>query len=132
VPRYNEFRRLINLKPVNDFTDITPNTELAERLRTMYNNDINLLDTFVGMMAEGYRPPGYGFGETAFQIFIAMASRRLQSDRFFTDDYRPEIYTPEGLAWIDNSGITAVILRHMPELASALDGTDNAFFPWKR
>lgn len=130
VPRYNEFRRLINLKPVEDFTDITPNTELAERMRTLYNDDIEMLDVFVGMMAEGYRPPGYGFGETAFQIFIAMASRRLQSDRFFTNDYRPEIYTPEGMAWIDNSGINAVILRHMPELASALDGNTNAFFPW--
>lgn len=130
VPRYNEFRRLINLKPVDDFTDITPDTALAERMRTLYNDDIETLDVFVGMMAEGYRPPGYGFGETAFQIFIAMASRRLQSDRFFTDDYRPEIYTQEGLDWIDNSGINAVLLRHMPELATALDGNINAFFPW--
>lgn len=130
VPRYNEFRRLINLKPVSDFTDITPDTVVAEKLRELYNDDIEALDLFVGSMAEGYRPPGYGFGETSFQIFIAMASRRLASDRFFTDSYNPEVYTPEGMAWIKSNGINAMLLRHMPELASALQGNTNAFFPW--
>ncbi len=130
VPRYNEFRRLVNLKPVNDFTDITPDTALAEKLRTVYNNDIEALDLLVGSLAEGYRPPGYGFGETSFQIFIAMASRRLMSDRFFTDDYRPEIYSPEGMQWIKESGINKVILRHMPNLTTTLSKNTNAFFPW--
>lgn len=130
VPRYNEFRRLLNLKAVNDFTDITPDTDLAERMRAVYNDDIEALDLFVGSMAEGYRPPGYGFGETSFQVFIAMASRRLMSDRFYTTDYRDEIYTPEGMQWIEDSGINAVILRHMPELSDALAGNENAFFPW--
>lgn len=130
IPRYNEFRRLINLKPVSDFTDITPDTVVAEKLRELYNNDIESLDLFVGSMAEGYRPPGYGFGETSFQIFIAMASRRLASDRFFTDYYNADTYTPEGMAWIKANGINAVLLRHMPELATALQGNANAFFPW--
>ena len=31
--------------------------------------------------------PGFGFSDTAFRIFILMASRRLKSDRFFTNDY---------------------------------------------
>jgi len=30
--------------------------------------------------------PGFGFSDTAFRIFILMASRRLKSDRFFTND----------------------------------------------
>jgi hypothetical protein len=30
-----------------------------------------------------------------------MAPRRLKSDRFFTTDYTPEMYTPAGLEWID-------------------------------
>jgi len=28
-----------------------------------------------------------GFSDTAFRVFILMASRRLKSDRFFTRDY---------------------------------------------
>ena len=52
-----------------------------------------------GLFAEPL-PEGFGFSETAFRIFVLMASRRLKSDRFFTDDYRPEIYTEFGLDYI--------------------------------
>ncbi len=130
VPRYNEFRRLIHLNPINDFTDLTPDTELAERLREVYNDDVEALDLMIGSFAEGYRPPGYGFGETSFQVFILMASRRLHADRFFTEYYNDETYTPQGMAWIENTRINDLLLRHMPELASALEGVGNAFFPW--
>jgi len=130
IPRYNEFRRQIGLKAVTDFTDITPDTELAEKLREVYNDDIEALDVMIGSFAEGYRPPGYGFGETSFQIFIAMASRRLMADRFFTVDYRPEIYTQEGLDWIDNTTFTRVLVRNMPELSDQLANVENGFFPW--
>ena len=64
----------------------------------------------VGLYAEP-PPQGFGFSDTAFRIFILMASRRLKSDRFFTDDYRPEIYTPEGLDWIDDNTMRTVLLR---------------------
>ena len=39
------------------------------------------------------RPAGFAFSDTAFRIFILMASRRLNSDRFFTEDYTPAVYT---------------------------------------
>lgn len=29
--------------------------------------------------------------ETSFHIFIVMASRRLEADRFFTKDFTPEV-----------------------------------------
>ena len=45
-----------------------------------------------------------------------MAARRLQSDRFFTDDYTPETYTPEGLAWIEATTMGDVIRRTYPQL----------------
>ena len=51
----------------------------------------------VGLMCEPL-PKGFGFSDRAFRIFILMASRRLKSDRFYTDDYTPEIYTQAG--WI--------------------------------
>ena len=35
-------------------------------------------------------PTGFGFSDTAFRVFILMASRRLKSDRFFTTDWRTE------------------------------------------
>jgi hypothetical protein len=59
-----------------------------------------------------------------------MASRRLNSDRFFTEYYRPEVYTGAGLAWIDDNTMVTVLLRHHPELRPALAGVTNAFQPW--
>lgn len=130
IPRYNEFRRLVQLKPIADFSELTDDIETAEQLRTIYKNDVELIDLFVGSMAEGHRAPGFGFGETAFQIFIAMASRRLMSDRFFTDDYNAETYTQAGMDYIRNTSINSVLLRHFPELEETLAQVGNAFFPW--
>ena len=49
-----------------------------------------------------------------------MASRRLNSDRFFTADYTPQVYTQAGLDWIDDNDMTTVLLRHYPELGPAM------------
>ena len=66
-----------------------------------------------------------------FQIFILNASRRLQADRFYTDDYNEDTYTREGLAWIDDASLKKVILRHYPELEkTGLANVKNAFEPW--
>ena len=43
----------------------------------------------VGMFSEDL-PKGRGFSDTTFSAFILMASRRLESYRFFTTDYRNE------------------------------------------
>ena len=37
-----------------------------------------------------------------------MASRRLNSDRFFTDSFTDEVYTPEGMAWIAGNTMRSV------------------------
>ena len=87
VPRYNEFRRLFHLDPVSSFEELTDNPAWAEQLRELYG-DIERVDLMVGLYAEP-KPQGFGFSDTAFRVFILMASRRLESDRFFTRDYRP-------------------------------------------
>jgi len=131
VPRYNQFRALIGREKVQRFEDITSNPRWAEELRRVYNNNIDQVDLMVGMFAED-RPEGFGFSDTAFRIFILMASRRLKSDRFFTKDYTPEIYTQLGLDWIDNTTMGSVLKRHYPALAPALYGVENAFAPWRK
>jgi hypothetical protein len=65
-------------------------------------------------------------------VFILMASRRLKSDRFFTRDYTPEVYTPAGFEWINRNTMVSVLLRHYPALEPALRGVQNAFAPWNR
>jgi heme peroxidase len=130
VPRYNEFRRLLHLNSYDTFEEMADTPEHAEELRHIYG-DVEQVDTTIGMYAER-KPEGFGFSETAFRIFILMASRRLESDRFFTRDYRPEIYTKEGIDWVDDNSMRSLLLRHFPELEPALQGVENPFAPWKR
>jgi len=134
VPRYNEFRRELGLNPIRRFEDLTDDAEHVAKLKEVYGEGpvgVEKLDLLVGTLAEGHRPTGFGFGETMFQIFILNATRRLQADRFYTTDYREEVYTKEGLAWIDESSLKKVILRHFPELEkTGLGNVKNAFEPW--
>ncbi|MCP5245003.1 MAG: peroxidase [Burkholderiales bacterium] len=131
VPRYNRFRELVGRGRVDSFEAITSNPEWAKELSTIYNNDINQVDLMVGLYAEDI-PEGFGFSETAFRVFILMASRRLKSDRFFTNDYRAKIYTQEGLDWIENNSMLTVLRRHHPGLTPVLDQVKNAFAPWPK
>ena len=61
-----------------------------------------------------------------------MASRRLNSDRFFTTDYTPQVYTKVGMEWIDSNDMRSVLLRHYPGLRATMHGVGNAFEPWNR
>jgi hypothetical protein len=129
VPRYNDFREKLRKPRVKRFEDLTPNPEWNEQIREVYGGDIDKIDTQVGLLGEE-PPPGFGFSDTAFRIFILMASRRLKSDRFYTNDYQPEVYTREGIDWVESNLFGDVVLRHHPELAPALEGSKNAFAPW--
>ncbi len=131
VPRYNEFRRLLHLKPASSFEELTDNPEWREQIRRVYEDEIERVDLTVGMFAEPL-PAGFAFSDTAFRIFILMASRRLNSDRFFTTDYTAQVYTQAGLDWINDNDMSSVLLRHYPHLRPALRSVKNAFAPWGR
>ena len=130
VPRYNEFRRLLHLEPAATFEDLTPNPTWQAELREVYG-DVEQVDLSVGLEAE-QPPAGFGFSDTAFRIFILMASRRLKSDRFFTTDFTPEVYTQLGMDWIERETMVSVLRRHYPDLGPVLADVHNAFTPWPR
>jgi hypothetical protein len=103
---------------------------LFEVMSQVYGH-IDKVDTMVGMFAET-PPKGFGFSDTTFHIFVLTATRRIQSDRFFTIDFTPEVYTPLGLDWVKNNGMKTVLLRHHPELLPHLQRVANVFGPWNR
>lgn len=128
ILRYNAFRRALQLPAPSSFEELTDNPEWARELRDVYG-DVERVDLLAGTLAEPL-PPGMAFSDTQFRIFILMASRRLNSDRFFTTDFTPEIYTPLGMEWIRDNTFSSVLLRHFPSLAPALSHVKNAFSPW--
>jgi hypothetical protein len=131
VPRYNEFRRLLHLPAPATFAELTDDPGWAKEISEVYRGDVERVDLMVGLFAEP-RPAGFAFSDTAFRIFVLMASRRLNSDRFLTGDFTPAAYTPEGLRWIADNTMASVLLRHHPELRAAMRDVPNAFQPWHR
>jgi hypothetical protein len=131
VPRYNAFRAAMHRPRLTTFEQLSDNPRWVEELRRVYNDDIDSVDISVGLFAEPL-PPGFGFSDTALRMFLLMAPRRIKSDRFFTTDFTPRVYTPVGMRWIDDNGLSDVLLRHFPALAPALRGVANPFAPWAR
>jgi hypothetical protein len=131
VPRYNDFREVLHMPRRKSIEEITPNKEWAREINEIYNGDVDAVDVQVGMQAE-QPPKGFGFSDTAFRIFILMASRRLKSDRFFTNDFRPEIYTQVGFDWVNSTSMKDVMLRHYPELEPVIGDVDRVFAPWPK
>src|SRR5690242_15447069 len=117
---------MLHMPPVRSFEELTENAAWREEIRRVYGVDIDLVDLSIGLFAET-SPAGFGFSDTAFRIFILMASRRLNSDRFFTTDYTPAVYTQVGLDWIADNTMATVLARHYPQLAPALRTVKNSF-----
>ncbi len=131
VPRYCEFRRQLRLRAPASFDELTDDPDTARRMSQLYGGDVEKVDLMVGLYAER-RPAGFAFSDTAFRIFIVMASRRLNSDRFLAGDFTPAVYTAPGMQWLADNTMASVILRHHPELRPALRAAPNAFTPWQR
>ena len=133
VPRYNDFREVLHMPRRKSIDEITPNKEWAKEINEIYNGDVNAVDLQIGMQAE-QPPKGFGFSDTAFRIFILMASRRLKSDRFFTTDFTPEVYTQVGYDWVNKTSMKDVLLRHYPELEPVIGGdrVERIFAPWPK
>lgn len=129
IPRYNDFREALRMPRRKRIEDITPNAQWAKEINEVYNGDVDAVDLQIGMQAE-QPPKGFGFSDTAFRIFILMASRRLKSDRFFTKDFRPEVYTKTGFDWVNENSMKDVLLRHYPELEPVIGDVERVFAPW--
>jgi len=133
VPRYCQFRRLLGMTAPKSFDELTTNAQWRDEVKAVYA-DIEDVDLLVGTLCESQAspgtPPGFGFSDTVFRIFILMASRRLRSDRFYTSDFNPDVYTPAGFAWVADNSLRTVLERHCPALKPRFADNRNVFFPW--
>ncbi|KAJ8546317.1 hypothetical protein K7X08_018900 [Anisodus acutangulus] len=130
VARYNEFRRRMLQIPISKWEDLTDDEEVIKTLREVYSDDVEELDLLVGMSAEK-KIKGFAISETAFFIFLLMASRRLEADRFFTSNYNEETYTKKGLKWVNTTeNLKDVLDRHYPEMTEKWMNSSSAFSVW--
>ncbi|KAK7266171.1 hypothetical protein RIF29_18813 [Crotalaria pallida] len=130
VAKYNQFRRALLLIPITKWEDLTDDKEAIQVLEEVYGDDVEELDLLVGQMAEK-KIKGFAISETAFVIFLLMASRRLEADRFFTSNFNEETYTKKGLEWVNTTeSLKDVIDRHYPEMTHKWMNSSSAFSVW--
>lgn len=131
IPLFNDYLKNLSLPPYRSFDKLgLDDVGARAALREVYSNDVNKIDAMVGMLAETPLP-GWIFGEAIYSIFILQTQRRLEGDRFYTQDFAEEFYTREGLDWVENTTMSVILRRHVPQLAHWLQPDTNAFIPWK-
>ncbi|KAL3693413.1 hypothetical protein R1sor_007064 [Riccia sorocarpa] len=130
VVRYNQFRRSILMPQIKSWKDLTDDAETIRSLREVYGDDVEKLDTLVGLLAEK-KIPGYAISETAFYVFLLMASRRLEATPNFTSNFNAGTYTELGLRWVNTTEtLKDVLLRHYPDIVKTWMTADSAFSLW--
>ncbi|KAL8471415.1 hypothetical protein ACS0TY_028900 [Phlomoides rotata] len=74
---------------------------------------------------------GFDISETAFLIFLIMATRRLEADKYFTSDFNEERYTKKGLEWVNTTeSLKDVLNRHYPDMNRKWINSTSAFTVW--
>ncbi|EFJ37878.1 hypothetical protein SELMODRAFT_229898 [Selaginella moellendorffii] len=130
VARYNAFRRNMLMIPIKKWEDLTDDKQTLALLREVYGEDVEKLDLLVGLLAEK-KIKGFAISETSFFIFLLMATRRLEADRFFTSNFNAKSYTKEGLAWVNNTeSLKDVLQRHHGNLVDKWLNARSAFSVW--
>ncbi|KAK4603794.1 hypothetical protein RGQ29_012344 [Quercus rubra] len=130
IARYNEFRRALLLIPISKWEDLTDDKEAIQTLKEVYGDDVEELDLLVGLMAEK-KIKGFAISETAFVIFLVMATRRLEADRFFTSYFNEETYTKKGLEWVNSrESLKDVLDSHYPIMVIEWMNSTSAFSVW--
>lgn len=111
IADYNMMRTDFGLDPVDSFDDITSDASLAAALAEVYEDDINNVDAWIGLMAEDH-VAGAAIGETLMAIFTDQFTRLRDGDRFFylnDRDLDPWMDEIEGMTLADimslNSGV---------------------------
>lgn len=86
LPGYNDTRRSLGLKPASEFSDISSNAEIQQRLQKAYNNNIELVDLWVGGLAED-KVDNALVGEVFFITLKDQFERLRDGDRFWYQNY---------------------------------------------
>ena len=130
VKNYNDFRRELHLSPFKSYKDLSDDKDTVAKLTEVYGEgNIEHVDLLIGMLAEK-KLKGFAISETAFLIFLLMASRRLEADRFFTKNFDEKTYTDVGFAWVKSvTSLRDVLKRHFPNVEKNIPGDTSAFTP---
>uniref|UniRef100_A0A914R7G0 Uncharacterized protein n=1 Tax=Panagrolaimus davidi TaxID=227884 RepID=A0A914R7G0_9BILA len=127
IPPYNELRKTFSLPPRN-FETINPtftsnHPEVIANLSALYNNNIDILDAYVGGMLESN---GDGPGELFTEIIRDQFLRLRDSDRFWFENKLNGIFTDEEIQYVFNITLRDIISQTTSISPSEIQ--ENVFF----
>lgn len=110
IPTYNTLRSNFNSQSsANAFSDICSDPILAATLAEAYDNDVNKIDAWIGLMIEDDLPNKI-MGETNHNIIKTQFERLRDGDRFYYEN--DPAYTDSDIAAIQNTYLSDIILRN--------------------
>ncbi|CAG8663617.1 4652_t:CDS:10 [Rhizophagus irregularis] len=112
IPLYNDAREAMGLRRASEWSDITNDTEVQQRLISAYSNDIDKVEAFFGGLAEDH-VKGSDFGELLYKSFYDQWLSVRNSDRLWYESPDAE-YSKEDIAEINNTTLSQVIKRNTP------------------
>ncbi|MCE9552312.1 MAG: peroxidase [Planctomycetes bacterium] len=104
---YNSLRKAYFLKPVQSFSQITRDRQLQVRLAEVYNNNLNEIDPWVGILAEDHLPGG-SLGMLGTMIISEQFRRLRDGDRFWYE----AAFTGRELQELRSTRLSDVIRRN--------------------
>lgn len=85
LPDYNTVRYDLGMPKISTFEELTGEEEAAAILAQLYDNDIDKLDAWVGMLAEKHMPDAM-FGEVIMKIIERQFQDVRDGDRFYFEN----------------------------------------------
>mmetsp|Transcript_43898 Transcript_43898/g.140690 ORF Transcript_43898/g.140690 Transcript_43898/m.140690 type:complete len:662 (-) Transcript_43898:125-2110(-) len=111
APRLNDFRRRFH-PAYKSFEEMCGDPEVAARLAKYYPT-VEDVELSVGCQVEHCSRGGWALGHTTSIAILADAFNSIRQDRFYTDDFTSEFYTPWGLEHAKTTVLADVLNRHL-------------------
>jgi peroxidase len=115
---YNTMRAAYGLPKVTNFSQITSNGDLRDKLETLYGN-VNNIDAWVGALAEDHIP-GTSTGKLIHAALVDQFKRLRDGDRFWYQ----KVFSGTTLQQIQNTSLADIIRRD----SATNNLQNNAFF----
>jgi peroxidase len=103
---YNDMRLAFNLLPAVTFADITKDSDLQERLQSIYGT-VEQVDAWLGGLAEDHHGEAL-VGELFLTILVSQFERSRDGDRFF---YR-NFFSPDEIQRLEKTTLADIIRRN--------------------
>ena len=111
LPDYNSIRVELGKEPITDFSELCNDLNLNEKLRQVYDDDVNRIDPWVGFLAEDRISDDALFGKSVMIIMEEQFRNLRDGDRFYYEN-DPGLTAEEKLE-IKQTRLGDVILRNV-------------------